>query len=47
MERRKERKEEQGEVIDVPSPVVIRAILRVAIFCIEVPEAKNYVPEAP
>ena len=26
-------------VLDVPSPVVIRAILRVAIFSIEVPEA--------
>ena len=33
-------------VLDVPSPVVIRAILRVDIFCIEVPEAKNYVLEA-
>ena len=32
--------------IDVPSPVVIRATLRVAIFSIEVPGAKNYVLEA-
>ena len=30
-----------GKILDVPSPVVIRAILRVAIFSIEVPEAKS------
>ena len=32
--------------IDVPSSVVNSSDLRVAIFCIEVPEAKNYVLEA-